>query len=82
MGENRNARDAAEKAKRKVVDAKAIYEQPARQTPILHKIVKGFTKAFEKFVTFQDSQHQFHIEEMFRKDEDTTRLAPLYKWKG
>ncbi|GMI09227.1 hypothetical protein TrVE_jg1230 [Triparma verrucosa] len=82
IGGNRKARDAAEKAKRKVVDALAIYEMPARQVGALHKIVKGFTKAFEKFTQFQDSQHQYHIEEMFRKDEDTTRLAPLYKWKS
>ncbi|GMH56331.1 hypothetical protein TrLO_g10324 [Triparma laevis f. longispina] len=82
IGGNRKARNLAETAKRKVVDALAIYEMPARQIGALHKVVKGFGKAFEKFARFQDSQHQYHIEDMFRKDEDTTRLAPLYKWKS
>lgn len=82
IGKNRDARLGAEKAKRKVVDAKAIFEMPARQVDTLHRIVKGFNKIYQKFAKFQDSQHKYHVDEMFRVDEDTTRLAPLYKWKS
>jgi hypothetical protein len=81
IGENRNARTAAEKAKRKAEDAKAVYEMPARQVDTLHRIVKGFNRIYKAFAKFQDTQHEYHIEEMFRVDDDTTRLAPLYKWK-
>ena len=64
------------------MEQKDIYEMPARQTPILKRIVIKFNDIYKRFADFQDKEHQYHIDEQFRKGEDTIRLDPLYKWKA
>jgi len=79
---NRKARAAAEAVMTKVAAAKEIYEQPARQTPALLKVIKSFAKTYKLFADFQDRENEDHIREQFRIGDDAIRLDPLYKWTG
>jgi len=79
---NRKARTEAEKVMSKVKGAREIYEAPARQTPILLKIIKGMERCYKLFVEFQDGENEAHIKEQFRIGDDAIRLDPVLKWTG
>ena len=59
-----------------------ILLMPARQPPVLEKVMKGLKKPLDILQTLLQSQLEEQINETHRVGPDTLRLAPLYTWRG